>query len=66
MFGERQLRLGVDGVGQLDQVAATTPHRVFDAVRVDWRQAYSQYLTEAAATPGGYASPAMNPAAWPG
>jgi hypothetical protein len=33
MLGERQLRFGVDRVGQLDQVRATAPHRVLDAIQ---------------------------------
>ena len=32
MLRERQLGLGVDGVGQLDKVGATSPHNVLDAV----------------------------------
>ena len=35
VFVERQLRLGVDGVGQLDQIAATAPHHVLDDVECD-------------------------------
>ena len=31
VLGERQFRLGVNRVRQLDQVAATAPHRVLDA-----------------------------------
>ncbi|CKR20428.1 Uncharacterised protein [Mycobacterium tuberculosis] len=32
MLGERQLGLGVDGMGQLDQLATTAPHQFLDAV----------------------------------
>jgi hypothetical protein len=32
MLRERQLGLGVDGVGQRDKVGATSPHNVLDAV----------------------------------
>ncbi len=46
VFGEREFRLGVDGVRQLDQIATASLDGVFDAQRRRWRWASSQYLTD--------------------
>ncbi len=47
MLGECQLRLGMDCVGQLDKIVATTPHQHPRRCPMRWLRPFSQYLTEA-------------------
>ena len=50
VLGERQLRLGVDRMRQLDEVGAATPHRVLDVIQHrDWGHRRSISPTKLAA-----------------